>query len=401
MKLSTTYYTLPEAVTVPVGKVLNPDTLPQAPQVMTVEYCGHMDKTTIGDSTSYSLHLPYGYITLDDGHNVTSLNYFRCDHLGNNVAVWSATADSTTQRTFYYPSGLPMAISTGQSTQPYKYNSKEFVEMHELDEYDNQARWYYPAIMRTTTMDPLAEIYCHTSPYAWCGNNPIVNVDANGKIWVNHRDKNIAQKLYKTAQTKIGKLLKKLNRIQNRSSKAYNSEKKQEKASQDMASCQKQIQRLKTLMANIELLNESSTQYTFNIQSGSGVAKLEKANDGTIIINCFDNQGSEAHELTHAAQYEKGLFDFTEPGTYVVYKMNRLSLEVEAYQTEYSISGHVSAPSEKGDAKSIFDIDEDWVWNITNPIDGSSPYKKILDIGKDGIFPKMPPIFDKPQTYIR
>ena len=29
--------------------------------------------------------------------------------------------------------------------------------MHGLDEYDSKARWYYPAICRTTTMDPLAE----------------------------------------------------------------------------------------------------------------------------------------------------------------------------------------------------------------------------------------------------
>ena len=46
-----------------------------------------------------------------------------------------------------------------------KYNGKEFVEMHGLDEYDSQARWYYPAIMRTTTMDPLCEKYYSTSPY--------------------------------------------------------------------------------------------------------------------------------------------------------------------------------------------------------------------------------------------
>ena len=53
--------------------------------------------------------------------------------------------------------------------------------MHGLDEYDSKARWYYPAICRTTTMDPLAEIYYPTSPYAWCGNNPVKHIDRNGK----------------------------------------------------------------------------------------------------------------------------------------------------------------------------------------------------------------------------
>jgi len=53
--------------------------------------------------------------------------------------------------------------------------------MHGLDEYDSEARWYYPAIMRTTTMDPLAEKYYDTSPYAWCGNNPVRFVDPDGR----------------------------------------------------------------------------------------------------------------------------------------------------------------------------------------------------------------------------
>ena len=107
--------------------------------------------------------------------------YYHQDHLGNICAVWDATHDSIVQQTLYYASGLPVSVSTGQGVQPYKYNGKEFVEMHGLDEYDSKARWYYPAICRTTTMDPLAEKYYPTSPYAWCGNNPVGNVDLDGK----------------------------------------------------------------------------------------------------------------------------------------------------------------------------------------------------------------------------
>jgi RHS repeat-associated protein len=106
--------------------------------------------------------------------------YYR-DHLGNNVAVRDMMSDSVVQRTVYYASGLPMAQSSGAGKQPYKYNGKEFVEMHGLDEHDSHARWYYPAIMRTTTMDPLAENDYHISPYAWCGDNPIANIDITGK----------------------------------------------------------------------------------------------------------------------------------------------------------------------------------------------------------------------------
>ena len=45
MKLSSTYYTLPEAVAVPVGEIVEPDTLPQAPQTMIVQYLGHIEMT--------------------------------------------------------------------------------------------------------------------------------------------------------------------------------------------------------------------------------------------------------------------------------------------------------------------------------------------------------------------
>lgn len=41
---------------------------------------------------------------------------------------------------------------------------------------------YYPAIMRTTTMDPLAEEFYHISPYAWCENNVVNNIDLDGRF---------------------------------------------------------------------------------------------------------------------------------------------------------------------------------------------------------------------------
>lgn len=82
--------------------------------------------------------------------------YYRRDHLGNVREVWKATGAGaqTVQRTRYYPSGLPWEYQAGDSAslQPYKYGGKEFVEAHGLDMYDSHARWYYPAIMRPTTM---------------------------------------------------------------------------------------------------------------------------------------------------------------------------------------------------------------------------------------------------------
>ena len=56
--------------------------------------------------------------------------------------------------------------------------------MHGLDEYDSEARWNQPGIMRTTTIDPSAEKYYSISPYAWCGNNPVNLIDPDGMEYV-------------------------------------------------------------------------------------------------------------------------------------------------------------------------------------------------------------------------
>jgi len=83
----------------------------------------------------------------------------------------------------YYLSGLPWKSNTGDnpSAQPYKAQSKEFIEMHGYDTYDFHARMYVPSFVRTTTMDPLAEMYYSISPYAWCLNNFVNAIDTDGR----------------------------------------------------------------------------------------------------------------------------------------------------------------------------------------------------------------------------
>ena len=126
------------------------------------------------------IYIPEGYVDQYDNYH-----YYRRDHLGNVREVWKATdaGAQTVQRTRYYPSGLPWEYQAGDSAslQPYKYGGKEFVETHGLDMYDSHARWYDPRIIRTTSPDPLAEKYYDTSPYAWCGNNPVNAVDPDGR----------------------------------------------------------------------------------------------------------------------------------------------------------------------------------------------------------------------------
>lgn len=135
------------------------------------------------------------------GYNADGIYYhYIKDHLGNICAVVNSETNTPVQRTTYYASGVPMAENLGpdvppslyyamgvqytenfgRDEQPYLYNGKEFIESHGLNEYDSQARMYYAPIMRTTTIDPMAENYYHISPYAWCGNNPANVVDVHG-----------------------------------------------------------------------------------------------------------------------------------------------------------------------------------------------------------------------------
>ena len=150
------------------------------------------------------------------GLSSSTYSYYRRDHLGNNREVWQAPPSepvpiyregwgAAIQRTQYYPSGLPWAEGEGASVQNKKYNGKEFIEAHGLDEYDSQARMYYPAIMRTTTLDPLAEKYYSISPYAWCGNNPVNRFDPDGRdvIITNYNKYNTSTGAFNSTSNKV------------------------------------------------------------------------------------------------------------------------------------------------------------------------------------------------------
>lgn len=140
------------------------------------EYAGNIQNRYSRTDTTRRVFNTIGYNT-----DNACYHYIK-DHIGNICAVVNSMQDTAVQSTLYYASGVPLARSFGRDVQPYLYNGKEFIEAHGMNEYDSQARMYYAPIMRTTTMDPLAEKYYHISPYAWCGNNPIMYVDPNGMV---------------------------------------------------------------------------------------------------------------------------------------------------------------------------------------------------------------------------
>jgi RHS repeat-associated protein len=109
------------------------------------------------------------------------------DHLGNTRVSFSAdnAAVKPLQYKDYYPFGMEMAnwYATDVDATKYLYNGKELQDESGLNWYDYGARFYDPAIGRWHTPDELGEIRFEESPYCYVGNNPVLRVDPDGRIW--------------------------------------------------------------------------------------------------------------------------------------------------------------------------------------------------------------------------
>ena len=110
------------------------------------------------------------------------------DHLGNGRVWWTFNSTTTQpeiiQQADYYPFGMKHADPTSMQVglvNSYMYSGKELNDDFNLDWYDYGARMYNPQIARWNAIDPLAEIYLKLSPYHFGDNNPIINVDIDGR----------------------------------------------------------------------------------------------------------------------------------------------------------------------------------------------------------------------------
>ena len=131
-------------------------------------------------------------ILVDGGYIEGGAYYFYLtDHLGNNRVVANASG-GIVQTNHYYPFGMSFAEGVTTSGQPYKYNGKELDTERGLNLYDYSARLMDPALGRFSTVDPLAEDYYDASPYLYCGNKPIINIDPNGEdYWTTNNPEEI------------------------------------------------------------------------------------------------------------------------------------------------------------------------------------------------------------------
>ncbi len=117
-------------------------------------------------------------IALRDSLN--QLAYYLHDHLGSTSVVLDS---SGTVRSGYLYSAFGLSLAEiGGSPQSYRYTGKPLDREAGLNLYWYGARFYDPKLGRFLALDPAAGKYPGLSPYAYCANNPLKNLDPDGAV---------------------------------------------------------------------------------------------------------------------------------------------------------------------------------------------------------------------------
>ncbi|MBQ7842213.1 MAG: RHS repeat-associated core domain-containing protein, partial [Odoribacter sp.] len=145
-------------------------------------YCG--PAVYEGDELKLIMH-PEGTINYQESGEVY-YTFFKTDHTGSTRVVLEDPMTSQldpVQTIDYYPFGLAHNYNNLDRNK-YLYSGKELQDASVnsdrsiLGLYDFGARYYDPLLGRWFNIDPALQ---GLNPYVYCGNNPIMYVDPNGR----------------------------------------------------------------------------------------------------------------------------------------------------------------------------------------------------------------------------
>jgi RHS repeat-associated protein len=291
----------------------------------------------------YDENLNKAYVLFDEGRLMDdegdyTYEYFLKDHLGNTRVSFTKNGSiQKLQEDHYYPFGMTFQGVNSSVLSPenkYKLKGKEWQDELGLNEYAFGFRDYDPAIGRWNVIDPLAEKYITTSPYAFVQNNPLINREIDGRYFDKKNDKQ-AKKIEKAAEKQANKLEKQANKLI-----------KDGKSAGDLMD---RVAELRNSAQDVrDMRSNTSTEFKY----GKLDSKQSKAlglqgptttqtgtnakGDNVVTMFVEKNMGNQIHETRHGGDVARGNLSFNNTGGYGV------SHEISAYKAQYSYDGTIN-----------------------------------------------------------
>ncbi|WP_413514095.1 SpvB/TcaC N-terminal domain-containing protein [Myroides odoratus] len=271
--------------------------------------------------------------------------WYHSDHLGSS----SYLTDINGIPTHYYgylPFGeLMVEHNNSNYDNVYKFNGKELDA--QTGYYYYGARYYDPTMSVFLSVDPLADKYANTNPYTYVANNPITNIEIDGRFWWSSSDKKMADKLRRQYDSNLSSLNRRLTKLNTQLSKS-NDVGTQRVLNVDIATANDQISANIKAIDNLDKL-ENSTAFGFEFKRNSGtIAELEFGGFENhseygevpkVIINNTSDQNA-THEINHGAEVADGKriplsnTDFLSSKNFSL-----LDSELESYKIEFGVHG--------------------------------------------------------------
>jgi RHS repeat-associated protein len=224
----------------------------------------------------------------------------------------------------YYPFGLTLSLDQNQNVtkNPYKLTTKELESKFDLNLYDFGARNFDMTRGQWNGPDAMAEKYYNISPYAYCGNNPIMFVDPDG-MTIKDPDNIISG--YKSEKKQSNKDVQSL--IDNGTIKKEWGD--------------KVISLNNDALKQVTQLENSTQVYTFSNgtnKSGEGGMGYDAVTDEVMIpISAPGNTGLVGHEIDHGVQFDEGRVSLTLSNNSLG-SLYDIGDETEAYNIERSLN---------------------------------------------------------------